>query len=232
MAIAWRPGSSASSAFLVGIAVSLSSTAVVIRVLADRSETDSVHGLVATGMLITQDVVVVLVLLLDPAAAGQHGGRRPTASPSSWAIALGKLVGARRRACSLVERVVMRRLFLSAAFAGARELLAVSSLTVSLGAIGACWALDLSPALGGFIAGIVMADAAVRVAGAQRDRTDPHGPGRGLLRLRRDARRRAVDGRTTCRSIVLRGRAAGARQGAAHAGSRRASRACRRARRS
>jgi CPA2 family monovalent cation:H+ antiporter-2 len=43
---------------------------------------------------------------------------------------------------------------------GARELLALSSLTISLGAIGACYQLELSPALGGFIAGIVMADAA------------------------------------------------------------------------
>jgi CPA2 family monovalent cation:H+ antiporter-2 len=153
-------GVSGSGSLVIGIAVSLSSTAVVIRVLADRSETDSVHGLVITGVLIAQDVLVVLVLLAIPllpgaaAIEGAHGG-----IVLQLATALGKLVGLVALTIA-IERVVMRRIFHGTSFDGVRELLAVSSITVSLGAIGACWALDLSPALGGFIAGLVMADAA------------------------------------------------------------------------
>jgi CPA2 family monovalent cation:H+ antiporter-2 len=156
-AVAMSVGLSNSSAFVVGAAVSLSSTAVVIRVLADRAETDSVHGLVATGVLIAQDVLVVLVLILIPLLPGASG-----AGDGSFAAQLGEAL-AKLLALIIgvfaVERVVLRRMFGNTRFDGARELLALSSITVSLGAIGACWALDLSPALGGFIAGIVMADA-------------------------------------------------------------------------
>jgi CPA2 family monovalent cation:H+ antiporter-2 len=156
-AVAVATGTSGSAAFIIGVAVSLSSTAVVIRVLADRAETDSVHGMVTTGILIAQDVLVVLVLILIPLLPGAEGG-----GGGSFALELGtallKLAGL-VSAVVLTERIVLRRMFRNTRFDGARELLAVSSITVSLGAIGACWALDLSPALGGFIAGIVMADA-------------------------------------------------------------------------
>lgn len=150
-------GLSGSTAFVVGFAVSLSSTAVVITVLADRSETDSVHGLVATGMLIAQDVVVVLVLVLIPLLPGAEG-----AGSANFAMdlltAIGKLAAV-TLAIFVTERIVLRRLFPAHGAQDIRELLAVSSLTISLGAIGACWALDLSPALGGFITGLIMADA-------------------------------------------------------------------------
>jgi len=159
-AVAYACGLSGSSAFIVGTAVSLSSTAVVIRVLADRSESDSVHGLVTTGVLVAQDVVVVLVLLLIPLLPGaDRGGAETNGFAIELLTSLGKLLGL-VVVTVVVERVAMRRIFASSSMAGARELLAVASMTVSLGAIGACWALDLSPALGGFIAGIVMADAA------------------------------------------------------------------------
>ncbi|MCW2922839.1 MAG: sodium/hydrogen exchanger [Thermoleophilia bacterium] len=149
-------GVDGSTAFVVGVAVSLSSTAVVIRLLADRAETDSVHGLVATGILVAQDVIVVLVLILIPLLPGAHAAGGDGGFALQLAVALGKLIGL-IALVFVVERVLMRRVFQS--LSGARELLAVSSLTVSLGAIGACWALDLSPALGGFVAGIMMADA-------------------------------------------------------------------------
>jgi CPA2 family monovalent cation:H+ antiporter-2 len=109
-----------------------------------------------TGMLIAQDVVVVLVLVLIPLLPGADTGGHSTSFVVGVGEAVGKLV-ALIVAIILVERVAMRRLFQH--LAAARELLAVSSITVSLGAIGACWALDLSPVLGGFVAGIVMADA-------------------------------------------------------------------------
>ncbi|MCW2920818.1 MAG: cPA2 [Thermoleophilia bacterium] len=158
-AVAVAAGLDTSAAFVVGVAVSLSSTAVVIRVLADRSEADSVHGLVATGVLIAQDVLVVLVLLVIPllpgaVVTGDQGG-----FVVEFATAFGKLA-ALVLLVVFVERVVMRTMYQRAMLGNARELLAMMSLTVSLGAIGLCWALDLSPALGGFVAGIVMADAA------------------------------------------------------------------------
>lgn len=150
-----------STAYIVGIAVSLSSTAVVIRVLSDRTETDSTHGLVITGVLIAQDVIVVLVLLVVPLLPGADGVTSSSfgAYAMEFGAAFAKLLGL-IVLIVVVERFAMRRLFQSGTLVGARELLALSSLTISLGAIGLCWALALSPALGGFIAGLVMADAA------------------------------------------------------------------------
>jgi CPA2 family monovalent cation:H+ antiporter-2 len=157
--VAIAAGLGSSSAFVVGVAVSLSSTAVVIRVLADRSEGDSVHGLVATGVLIAQDVLVVLVLLVIPLLPGAHVTGEQGSFALEFAQAFGKLA-LLVLLVVFVERVLMRTMYQRAMLGNARELLAVMSLTVSLGAIGLCWALDLSPALGGFVAGIVMADAA------------------------------------------------------------------------
>lgn len=158
-AIAVAAGLSPSAAFIVGVAVSLSSTAVVIRVLADRSESDSVHGLVATGVLIAQDVLVVLVLLMIPLLPGAEASGEQAGFLIEFGTAFAKLVGLIVLVI-FVERVLMRTMYEKAMHGNARELLAVMSLTVSLGAIGLCWKLDLSPALGGFVAGIVMADAA------------------------------------------------------------------------
>ncbi|MBC7461361.1 MAG: cation:proton antiporter, partial [Thermoleophilia bacterium] len=89
---------------------------------------------------------------------GATGG---SSGDTSFIIGLGEAVGKLALLVAgivFIERVVMRRMFQH--LAAARELLAVASFTVSLGAIGACYALDLSPVLGGFVAGIVMADAA------------------------------------------------------------------------
>ncbi|MEO6867052.1 MAG: cation:proton antiporter [Gaiellales bacterium] len=159
MGIAMSLGLGPSASFIVGIAVSMSSTAVVISVLNDRAEADSVHGLITTGVLIAQDVIVVLVLLAIPLLPGATDVDLTGSFIVDFSIALAKLVGL-VFGIILVERIVMRRIFNTQQQSGTRELLALSSLTVSLGAIGVCWALDLSPALGGFIAGIVMADAA------------------------------------------------------------------------
>jgi CPA2 family monovalent cation:H+ antiporter-2 len=150
-------GTSWSAAFVIGFAVSLSSTAVVMSVLADRAETDSVHGLVATGILLAQDIIVVVVLILVPLLPGAEGGSSDGFA-RELAVALLKLIGL-TVAIFVIERELLRRLFIAGAGTRARELLAVASITVSLGAIASCWALDLSPALGGFIAGIIMADA-------------------------------------------------------------------------
>lgn len=155
---AYMLGRPTAAAFIVAIAISLSSTAVVIRVFADRSESDSVHGLVATGILIVQDVVVVLVLLMIPLLPGSNVAS-DAGMAMSFVIAFGKLAGL-IVAVIAIERFVLRRMFEASDGTGARELLALSSLTISLGAIGACYQLDLSPALGGFIAGVAMADAA------------------------------------------------------------------------
>lgn len=148
-------GAGLAVAATLAMALSLSSTAVVMRVLADRAETDSVHGFAAIGVLLAQDLAVVGFLLVVPQLA-THGGAAHAVG--QFGIAIAKLAGL-VAAMYVLELVVMRRLFRGAVFGRERDLVAVSSLVISLGAVVACEALDLSPALGGFIAGMLMADA-------------------------------------------------------------------------
>ena len=64
-------GLSASAAVVVGAAVAISSTVVVLKVLVERGELDSLHGRTAIGWMVVQDLVtIILIALLEPFAAG------------------------------------------------------------------------------------------------------------------------------------------------------------------
>ena len=139
------------AAVFTGFLVSLSSTAIVLKVLAERAETDTPVGGVALAMLLFQDLAIVVMVLLVPAMAGDGG------SPVEVAVALGKaglviaavLVGARRVVPALLERIAMTRrseLFL----------LAVAAIC-----LGTAWAVSLagvSLALGAFLAGLLVSE--------------------------------------------------------------------------
>ena len=68
---------------LIGIAVSLSSTAIVLKHLSDRNETDTPAGSLTTGILLLQDIAVILVLTLLPLFAG-------TSTAPGWSSALSR----------------------------------------------------------------------------------------------------------------------------------------------
>jgi CPA2 family monovalent cation:H+ antiporter-2 len=61
------------ASILAGFLVSLSSTAIVMKMLFDRAEMDSPHGRLSMGILIFQDLCVVPLMLLIPILAGTHG---------------------------------------------------------------------------------------------------------------------------------------------------------------
>ncbi len=79
-------------AVFTGFLVALSSTAIVLKLLGDRGATSSPTGQAALGLLIFQDLAVVLMVLLVPVLAGGEGGstgrrrrgRSAPPSPSSW----------------------------------------------------------------------------------------------------------------------------------------------------
>ena len=66
-------GRSDGEAVLWGFLVALSSTAIVLKLLGERGETDSPHGRIAVGVLILQDLSVVPMMFLLPLLAGTHG---------------------------------------------------------------------------------------------------------------------------------------------------------------
>ena len=55
------------SAFIIGSAFSLSSTAIVLKILVERIDLNSRHGKLATGILLFQDLAVIPILILIPA---------------------------------------------------------------------------------------------------------------------------------------------------------------------
>jgi CPA2 family monovalent cation:H+ antiporter-2 len=143
-----------SAAIALGAMAALSSTAVVLRVLVDRASIDSVHGRNALGILLLQDVAVVpLVLLVTVLTQGGSVGE--------IALHLGKTLGS---AFILVTvfyvvfyQLVPRILMAQGLFAN-RELVVLLAIIIALGSIWISHALGLSPAMGAFLAGMLLAE--------------------------------------------------------------------------
>lgn len=138
----------------VGAVVALSSTACVLRVLFDRAELDSVHGRTALGILLLQDVAVVPLVLL---ATLLGGGGDFSEIGKGLLKAAGLIVGLVAGFLLLAKFVlpwVMRELSL----ARDRELLVLLAVVLATGSALAAHALELSPALGAFLAGMMLAE--------------------------------------------------------------------------
>ncbi len=150
--IGWGLGLPAEQAFFWGCLLSLSSTAIVLKALAARGETNSPHGRATIGILIFQDLIVVPMMLITPLLA-----QRGEATLLELIVPLVKsavLVGLIFLAAwflvpRLLEQIVKSR---------SRELFL---LTVILMCLGIAWLTSLaglSVALGAFIAGLVISE--------------------------------------------------------------------------
>ncbi len=138
-------------AIFLGMLVALSSTAITLRLYAERGELDTPFGNAALGILIFQDLCVVPMMLLTPALAG--GGRNPTSLVHTLLEAALFIA-----ATVVAARLVVPRILHLVAATRRRE---VFLLTIVLFCLGTAWAsarVGLSLALGAFIAGIVIAD--------------------------------------------------------------------------
>jgi CPA2 family monovalent cation:H+ antiporter-2 len=139
---------------VIAFGVAMSSTAVVLRVLADRTELDSQHGKNAIGILLLQDLAVVPLLLITQTMAEGAGG---LAIVTNLGIKLGAglLLGA---ALMGLMKYVMPGLLTKVAASGSRELPVVLAVVSSLGAAWAAHSAGLSPVLGAFVAGLLLAE--------------------------------------------------------------------------
>ena len=147
-------GLSTVEAIIIGAALSLSSTAVVLRVLADRTELESLHGRNALGILLLQDLAVVpLVLLVLALGEGVTG----SAAFARFAFSIG-VATALIAAIFLVTKYVFPRLLDIASAYRNRDLPVVLSFAVCLGAAGVSHAANLTPILGAFLAGMLLAE--------------------------------------------------------------------------
>lgn len=145
------------TAWALGAIVALSSTACVLRLLVSRAEIESNHGRHALGILLVQDAAVVpLVLLVALLGGGGEGGGG--LADAGWALArvLGGaavLVGG----LFVLLRFVMPWLLHLEALRQSRDLPILIAVVVGLGAAWASHEFGLSPALGAFVAGMLLA---------------------------------------------------------------------------
>jgi CPA2 family monovalent cation:H+ antiporter-2 len=155
--MAWATGIAIPVAIVLGGALALSSTAIVLRQLAEQLELNRTHARLAVGVLLFQDLAFVPLLAL--ATALGQGDVPPGAS------ALLLLVGKALLALALVlvvGRWMLRPLFHAIARQRSTEIFTLTVLLVVLGSAWATHALGLSMALGAFLAGMLLAETEFR----------------------------------------------------------------------
>lgn len=150
-------GVPANAALLLGAGLALSSTAIVSKELTSLGEIFSTHGQNAIGVLLFQDVVAVLLLTLVPVFAGSSDQAWYWALP----ITLGKtvllFVG-----LLLASRLLLPRLFHEVAASHSAELFVLLALVIVLLTAWLTHLLGLSPALGAFLAGMLLGESHYR----------------------------------------------------------------------
>jgi CPA2 family monovalent cation:H+ antiporter-2 len=144
-------------ALLLGGGLALSSTAIVSKELTSLGEIFSSHGQNAIGVLLFQDVVAVLLLTLVPVFAGTSDQAWYWALP----LTLGKTV-VLFFGLSLASRWVLPRLFHEVAAARSAELFVLLALVIVLLTAGLTHLIGLSPALGAFLAGMLLGESHYR----------------------------------------------------------------------
>lgn len=140
------------SAAFVGLVAIPSSTAILLKVYAERRESDAPHGRVALAILLFQDVLVVPILILTPILGG---GAEESAGTLALEFAVGLV--AIVVAFLVALRLVPKALHLLVA-TRSRELSVLAALGICLAMAWGTWELGFSLALGAFLAGLVVSE--------------------------------------------------------------------------
>lgn len=137
---------------VLGLALSVASTVVLIRVLGQYGQLHSATGRIAVGWLVVEDIFTVLLLVLLPVLFGNGGGQAGTAIMGALVklsafVAFTLVVGAR----------AIPWLLNKIADSASRELFTLGVLAIAFGiAVGASTLFGVSMALGAFLAGMVV----------------------------------------------------------------------------
>jgi monovalent cation:proton antiporter-2 (CPA2) family protein len=174
----WRAGAA------VGLILAMSSTAIVLQSLEEKGLRQGPVGEASFGVLLFQDLAVIPLFaflpLLAPAdlppmgtTAAAHGESLLSALPG-WAQALAQLAAI--AAVVIGGRYLTRPMFRFIAAARLREIFTASALLLVVAVAALMELVGLSPALGAFLAGVVLADSEFR-----RELETDIEPFRGLL---------------------------------------------------
>ncbi|NCF25810.1 MAG: glutathione-regulated potassium-efflux system protein KefB [Gammaproteobacteria bacterium] len=147
----WAP------AILIGFGLSLSSTAFVLQMLAERKELTTAHGRAAFGVLLFQDLAVIPLIALVPLLASDGPSMRSALHFEEILKAVLVLVG-----FVVGGHYLLRPILRMVASAQIHEIFTAAALLVVLGAAVLMESLGLSMGLGAFLAGMLVADSEYR----------------------------------------------------------------------
>ncbi|HEX4584536.1 MAG TPA: cation:proton antiporter [Burkholderiaceae bacterium] len=151
-----RVGVGTAGAFALGSALAMSSTAIVLKLLAERLEIDTDRGRLVVGVLLFQDLAVVPLLVILPALANQHGD---LAVELAWAGAKAVVLLALLLAGG---QWLLRHWLVTVARRRSQELFMLNLLLITLGLAWLTSKAGLSPALGSFVAGMLISETEFR----------------------------------------------------------------------
>ncbi len=152
-AIARACGISGQEALVIGMMIAMSSTACVLRLLTDRAELEGIHGRTALGILLVQDVAVVPMMLAVSAMAGKQSLSSVAGKLSINVLLAVALVGT----FYVLFTFVAPRLFNQRVWQRNRDLPILLAMILALGSAWAAHQLKLSPSLGAFAGGVLLA---------------------------------------------------------------------------
>lgn len=156
-AVAMGFGNPFTVAAVIGLAFALSSTALVLQLLRERSQIATPVGRASFSVLLMQDLMVVPILFLVAAVspgASAFGPQNVGAALFTALLALGGIV--------LIGRLLLRPLFRWVAAADSREIFIAAAFLAAIGMAVASEAAGLSAALGAFLAGLLLAETEFR----------------------------------------------------------------------
>ena len=160
--IALMLGMSHVEALYVAVALTFSSTIIIVKLLSDKREVDALHGRIAVGFLIVQDIVVVLVMI-GLTAFGETGGGASIGSEALLILLKGVLMLA---VVGLLMRYVLPPLMHTLAHSS--ELLMLFAIAWAVLGASAGDALGFSKEVGAFLAGVSIASTPYREQVAAR----------------------------------------------------------------
>ncbi|MFM1760168.1 MAG: hypothetical protein RLY75_1439 [Pseudomonadota bacterium] len=144
------------AAIALGGALAMSSTAIVTKLISDRSEIETEHGRNIIGILLFQDLAVVFLLILLPSLGKNPGDLFLALTAASIKITVALVL------IFVIGQTLMSRWFGLVAKLRSQELFMLNLLLIVLGMAGLTEHFGLSLALGAFLAGMLIAETPYR----------------------------------------------------------------------
>lgn len=144
----------------IAVALTFSSTIIIVKLLSDKHELDSLHGRIAVGFLIVQDIVVILALILLPTLDAGQGGGVGAAAKEVGLLAVKAIL------CTAGVVAIIRWVLppVARGLARSTELLLLCAIAWAVGLSVLGDAMGFSKEVGAFVAGVALASSPFREA--------------------------------------------------------------------